>query len=111
MIEGLLWLDPDPKRDLAEKVTRAADRYHYRFGCRPNMCYVNEDQWPALPDAIDGVRLVGASNILRHHFWIGVDGVNERDDCNSVLVCRRCGAEAIDPQATCCWSCGWDGRE
>ena len=32
MREGLLWLDADPKRDLADKVARAADRYHKKLG-------------------------------------------------------------------------------
>lgn len=71
MQEGLLWLDADPKRDLAEKVARAADRYHFKFGRRPNLCYVN----PAMLDQgsveLDGVRLVPAANVLKHHFWIG----------------------------------------
>lgn len=73
MQEGLLWFDADPKRDLGEKVARAADRYQFKFGRRPNLCYVN----PALLGngslEYNGVRLVPASNVLKHHFWIGVE--------------------------------------
>ena len=72
MKEGLLWFDADPKRDLAEKVARAADRYQFKFGRRPNLCQVNAAQWPQ-PVQCDGVRVVPAHNVLRHHFWIGVE--------------------------------------
>jgi hypothetical protein len=72
MIEGLLWYDADPKRDLAEKVARAADRYHVKFGRRPNLCYVNSGQLDGQAGAeVNGVRLIGAPNVLKHHFWVG----------------------------------------
>ena len=71
MQEGLLWFDADPKRDLTEKVARAAARYQAKFGHRPNLCYLN----PAMleNDSLEtsGVRLVPAANVLKHHFWIG----------------------------------------
>lgn len=71
MQEGLLWFDADPKRSLAEKLARAADSYRFKFGRRPDLCYVN----PAMLDngtvEIDGVRVIPASNVLKHHFWIG----------------------------------------
>jgi hypothetical protein len=127
MNEGLLWLDADPKRDLAAKVARAAGRYRERFGMRPTTCYVNSGQWPGLPADVGGVRLVPADNVLRHHFWIGVEegaALKDIGDGNGngapptngkvlaagALVCRRCGAEALDPQAASCWACGWDGK-
>jgi hypothetical protein len=47
MQEGLLWFDADPKRDLAEKVRSAADRYRFKFGRSPNLCYVNPSTLPA----------------------------------------------------------------
>lgn len=71
MQEGLLWLDADPKRDLAEKVARAVDRYRLKFGRRPNLCYVNSSMLENGPVEVKGVRLVPASNVLMHHFWIG----------------------------------------
>jgi hypothetical protein len=88
MREGLLWFDADPKRDLAEKVAQAADRYREKFGRRPNLCYVNPAMLvvpahPGLPAGdgrvsqstveCDGVRLAPAANVLAHHFWIGVE--------------------------------------
>jgi hypothetical protein len=85
MQEGLLWFDADPKRDLAEKVARAADRYRLKFGHRPNLCYVNPstlgrdsaEHAAANPVELNGVRLVPADNVLKHHFWIGVEELAE----------------------------------
>ncbi|GAB4534653.1 MAG: hypothetical protein Kow0063_18000 [Anaerolineae bacterium] len=73
MQEGLLWFDADPKRDLAEKVARAAERYRAKFGRRPNLCYVHPSMLANGPLELGGVRLVPADNVLRHHFWIGVE--------------------------------------
>lgn len=77
MNEGLLWFDADKKRSLAEKIAQAAERYRTKFGRRPNLCYVN----PAMlsggePTECGGVRLVPAPNVLKHHFWIGVEDAN-----------------------------------
>jgi hypothetical protein len=73
MQEGLLWFDADPKRDLAEKVARAADRYHFKFGRRPNLCYVNSSMLDRSSVELGDVRLVPADNVLKHHFWIGIE--------------------------------------
>lgn len=70
---GLLWYDNDRKCALAGKVERAAQRYQAKFGRRPNLCYVHqqsleqETEW-------QGVRIVGAPNVLPDHFWVGVAG-------------------------------------
>ena len=70
MIEGLLWYDDDPARDLAEKVKRAARRYQQKFGAAPTVCYVH-------PSTLDDKQQVGQvdvtalASVLQHHFWIG----------------------------------------
>ena len=46
MVEGLLWFDADPKRDIADKVAVAADRYQVKFGRRSNLCYVHTSMLP-----------------------------------------------------------------
>jgi hypothetical protein len=71
MQEGLLWLDADPKRSLAEKLARAVARYRFKFGRRPDLCYVNPATLENGTVEIDGVRVIPASNVLKHHFWIG----------------------------------------
>lgn len=76
MIEGLLWFDANPKTDLADKVARAADRYRVKFGQRPTVCYIHESQINGVEE-VGGVRLVGAHNILKYHFWIGIEDERE----------------------------------
>lgn len=72
MTEGLLWLDDNPKRDIADKVSQAADRYREKFGQQPDTCYIHESQVNGIHE-VAGVRLVGVHNVLRYHFWIGVE--------------------------------------
>jgi len=73
MEEGLLFFDNSPKRDLAEKVAAAADRYRFKFGRRPNLCYVHTSALPLDSAELNGVRLVGAGNVTKNYFWIGVE--------------------------------------
>jgi len=77
MQEGLLWFDSDPKRDLAEKVARAAARYQFKFGRRPNLCYVHTSMLDLGSVELNGVRLMPAHNVLKHHFWIGIEEETE----------------------------------
>ncbi len=68
---GLLWYDADPKAPLTSKVERAVARYEQKFGRRPNACYVHRSN---LTEEMEwqGIRVVGAPNVLPHHFWVGV---------------------------------------
>jgi ribosomal protein L40E len=119
MTEGLLWYDDSPNRDLAQKVQEAADRYHFKFGVRPNLCYVHTSALELGSVQLNGVRLVPADNILRHHFFIGVEESQEallseerpRAAGNGRYVCKRCEAKAITLDAEACWNCGYDGKE
>jgi hypothetical protein len=71
MEEGLLWFDNDAKRDLAQKVGRAAQHYRRKFGRPPNVCYVHPSLLIDGAQRIDGVHVVALPSVLRHHFWIG----------------------------------------
>jgi hypothetical protein len=62
---------------LADKVARAADRYQIKFGRRPNLCYVHSSMLESGAVEFDGVRLVPVHNVLKHHFWIGVEEAAE----------------------------------
>lgn len=73
MREGLLWYDNDPGRRLPDKVKRAATRYQARFGQKPTMCYVNLAEFDDQFEEVNGIRLRPVPNILRHHFWLGVE--------------------------------------
>ncbi|MGQ9597958.1 MAG: hypothetical protein ACUVWZ_00915 [Anaerolineae bacterium] len=84
---GLLWYDNDPHRTLEDKVGRAAQRYHEKFGQWPNTCYVHPTALggSATPD-LYVVRLVQnpkafirvrpATNVLIHHLWLGISAEN-----------------------------------
>jgi len=73
---GLLWFDNNPKRELVEKVARAADHYRNKYGHMPNVCFVH-------PDMLKGngrrkvlqageVEVRAGRAILPDHFWLGV---------------------------------------
>jgi len=76
---GLLWFDNDPRRGLTAKIEDAARRYREKFGAPPNACYVNQAALDAQMTAAQGqlfpaaLRVIPASNILPHHFWVGVE--------------------------------------
>lgn len=81
MQTGLLWFDSDPARSLSVKAEAAARRYREKFGVLPNTCYINQAMLGGAETSVtlhavpsDGVvRLLPAANILRHHFWVGVE--------------------------------------
>jgi hypothetical protein len=69
---GLLWLDDDPRRPLALKISQAAQRYAAKYGRAPDICYVH-------PSALNGssveagpIRVLPAADLLPHHLWLGI---------------------------------------
>jgi hypothetical protein len=84
MKTGLLWFDDDPRKELEEKVLRAAAHYERKYGQAPNLCFVH-------PSAFNGngngngkrgkkgdsvkageVEIRPGRSVLQHHFWLGV---------------------------------------
>ena len=82
MKTGLLWFDDDPRKELEEKVLRAAAHYERKYGQAPDLCYVH-------PSAFDGngngkhakkssvvkagnVEIRSGRSMLLHHFWLGM---------------------------------------
>ena len=81
---GLLWFDNDPHRGLTSKIEDAARRYREKFGRPADTCYVNNLLFAKGPEmaAASGLpnltlRVVPATNILPHHFWVGEEGERE----------------------------------
>lgn len=64
---GLLWID-DVKHDLPGSVARAAKRYEERTGHKPNVAYVNPEQWREC--TVDGVT-VRAGKVLAGCVFVG----------------------------------------
>jgi hypothetical protein len=73
MKEGLLWFDNDPKRNLADKIERAATRYQSKFNRNPTICYLNQADFDDKLEQVQGIDLRTATNVLRHHLWIGIE--------------------------------------
>jgi hypothetical protein len=76
---GLLYYDDSGKKDLAAKVADAAARYRRKFGAEPDTCYVHPSALDGgKPVQVGGVRVERRATVLapvlRHHFWIGVEG-------------------------------------
>ncbi len=72
---GLLWFDNDPRRGLLEKVERAADHYHRKYGHRPNICFVHPSMMREDKEVMrmDGVEVRPGQAVLPYHLWIGVE--------------------------------------
>jgi hypothetical protein len=84
MQTGLLWFDSDPHREMVRKIEDAARRYKERFGVAPNVCYVNQAAMGGgeVKLSLQGtqaalLRVVPVSNVLLHHFWVGVEEQKE----------------------------------
>jgi hypothetical protein len=70
---GMLWYDDDGKRQLDEKVARAAEFYRTKYGVQPTECYVNPGMLgDNQPSVAAGVRLRPNRTIIKNHFWLGI---------------------------------------
>lgn len=81
MKTGLLWFDDDSRKELDEKVLRAAAHYERKYGQAPDLCFVH----PSAFDNGDGkrgkqdevkkageVEIRPGRSVLPHHFWLGM---------------------------------------
>ena len=73
---GVLWHDRDLKRSAQDKIDEAVERHVEKFGFWPNTCYVHA----AAAVTHDRLRIVRRTNILPHHFLVGVDLDPETSD-------------------------------
>lgn len=67
---GMLWLDVDAKRPLAEKVQRAVDYYQDKYGRLPDICHVNP-QMLGESFQVGDIKVEPLPSVLLHHFWLG----------------------------------------
>ena len=74
---GLLWFDNDPRTPLTDKVKRAADYYHKKYGRIPDMCLVHPTmlgtQTTQTMEHTGKVAVRSNRAILPGHLWIGED--------------------------------------
>jgi hypothetical protein len=81
MKTGLLWFDDDPRKELEEKVLRAAAHYERKYGQAPNLCFVHPSAFNGNGNGKHGksdvvkageVEIRPGRSVLQHHFWLGV---------------------------------------
>lgn len=73
---GLLWFDDDPRKQLEEKVLRAATHYERKYGQPPNLCFVHPGTFNGNGKKgrlrANGVEIRSGRSILPDHFWLGI---------------------------------------
>jgi hypothetical protein len=76
MKTGLLWFDDDPRKQLEEKVLRAAMHYERKYGRFPNLCFVHpstfDENGKRSVKRAGGVEIRPGRLVLPDHFWLGV---------------------------------------
>ncbi|RLC91368.1 MAG: hypothetical protein DRI77_13885 [Chloroflexi bacterium] len=79
MKTGLLWFDDDPRRQLEDKVLRAAAHYERKYGQVPNLCFVhpsvfngNGNGQNSTAKKAGGIEIRAGRSILPDHLWLGV---------------------------------------
>jgi hypothetical protein len=82
MKTGLLWFDDDPRKELEEKVLRAAAHYERKYGQAPNLCFVHPSAFNGNGNGKQGkkndvvkageVEIRPGRSVLQHHFWLGM---------------------------------------
>ena len=70
MKTGMLWLDADARRTLEEKVQRAVDYYHQKYGATPDLCLVNTGAFVEEEISVGAVKVQRTRTVLPHHFWV-----------------------------------------
>jgi len=65
----LMWFD-NSKKAQADKIKDACVRYEAKFEESATLVYVNMDQYDESL-VIAGLDIVGARNVLKHHFQVG----------------------------------------
>jgi hypothetical protein len=73
---GMLWFDNDPKADLAQKVSRAANYYQNKYGQSPNLCFVHPTMLKEQPARAGAIELRQSRSVLPNHFWLGVNSAS-----------------------------------
>jgi hypothetical protein len=70
--DALLWFDDDPKREVADKVARAVQRYEQKYGHSPDVCYVHPGQMQERELSVGAVKVLPSKTVLPHNLWLGV---------------------------------------
>lgn len=70
-MDGLMVYDNSDK-PFGEKVEAAAKAYEKKYGCYPEVCFVNPSEF----ENVDAdVEIEELATIPSGHFWVGIEGV------------------------------------
>ncbi len=77
MKTGLLWFDDDPRKQLEDKVLRAAAHYERKYGQVPNLCFVHPSAFAGNGKKTGvkkagGVEIRAGRSVLPGHLWLGI---------------------------------------
>jgi hypothetical protein len=77
---GMMWLDSERDAGFDERLARAAAYYSSKYGRQANLAVVHpETIGEPAASGVQGLTVRLRSDILRDHFWIGVDEAAESD--------------------------------
>ncbi len=68
---GMLWYDNHIDLPLKERIQQAADYYEQKYGQRPSICYVPQNELDQETSLTSGIAVHPAKEILPNHLWIG----------------------------------------
>lgn len=68
MMQGMLWLDDDKNRSLAEKVQRAVAYMVEKYGRSPAAIFTQAVQTSGTK--VDGIPIEPMANVLPCHYWL-----------------------------------------
>lgn len=76
MLEGMMWVDTDPRKSLDVKVQEAAKYFHDKYSRVPNTCFVHPSM---LADVriIDEIEVRPSREVLKNNFFIGVEIIGQ----------------------------------
>ncbi|HEX8599396.1 MAG TPA: hypothetical protein VF952_12870 [Chloroflexia bacterium] len=61
------WFDDTPKKNTAEKLEEAVERYLAKFGEKPDLCLVNQKD----ATTYKGLDVRVVEYVRPNHFWVG----------------------------------------
>ena len=67
-MDGMLWFDNDPKKDLQQKIEEAACFYEHKYGQEPNFA---ELPLTASSVEVDGLTITRSKSMRPNYIWVG----------------------------------------
>jgi hypothetical protein len=79
MLTGMLWFD-NSKIALAEKIAKAVEYYHKKYGRTPDLCLVHPSMLEANQTEVNKINVRPYRVVLPGHIWIGMEDKEPTDN-------------------------------